>query len=114
MQIITEREDSAFVFAPAGRVGVFRRERHDFRFGRRWQLRVLWELSHGEALRFRALQAAAGVSPSVLNARLSEATEAGIVTLTDDGYVLTDEGRALLKAFSPLAEWAERWAKRAE
>ncbi len=81
--------------------------------GRRWQLRVLWELSHGVPLRFRALQAAAGVSPSVLNARLAEATEAGIVELTDDGYILTGEGRALLHALSPLADWAERWAKRA-
>jgi len=81
--------------------------------GRRWQLRVLWELSHGQALRFRALQAAAGVSPSVLNARLSEATEAGVVELTDEGYALTQEGRALLKALAPLADWAERWEKRA-
>lgn len=80
--------------------------------GRRWQLRVLWELSHGVPLRFRALQAAAGVSPSVLNARLSDATEAGVVELTDEGYTLTDEGRALLTALSPLADWAERWAKR--
>lgn len=80
--------------------------------GRRWQLRVLWELSHGVPLRFRALQAAAGVSPSVLNARLSEATEAGVVELTEEGYQLTEEGRALLDALSPLGAWAERWARR--
>ena len=39
--------------------------------GRRGALRILWELRAGP-LRFRALQAAADLSPSVLNARLRE------------------------------------------
>jgi DNA-binding HxlR family transcriptional regulator len=80
--------------------------------GRRWQLRILWELRGDQPLRFRALQEAAGVSPSVLNTRLAETSEAGIVVLTADGYTLTAEGRALLAAFMPLHAWAERWAKR--
>jgi DNA-binding HxlR family transcriptional regulator len=82
--------------------------------GRRWQLRILWELRADQPLRFRALQEAAGVSPSVLNTRLSETIEAGIVALTEDGYTLTAEGRTLLEAFMPLHVWAERWAKRTQ
>ena len=73
--------------------------------GRRWQLRVLWELSHGQALRFRALQAAAGVSPSVLNARLAELSEAGIVALTEEGYTLTAEGGELLRLGSNISRF---------
>lgn len=82
--------------------------------GRRWALRVLWEL-RGEALTFRALRAACDdLSPSVLNERLAELREAGIVELTSSGYTLTDEGRALLAVLTPLNEWAQRWAERTQ
>jgi len=79
--------------------------------GRRWQLRLLWELREGKQLRFRALQDATGVSPSVLNTRLAECTEAGIVELTEDGYALTARGLSLLALLLPLNGWAEDWAK---
>lgn len=79
---------------------------------RRWQLRILWELQTGAPMRFRALQDAAGVSPSVLNTRLAELIESGIVSLSEEGYTLTAEGRALEKAFMPLYAWAERWSAR--
>jgi DNA-binding HxlR family transcriptional regulator len=79
--------------------------------GRRWALRVLWELRDG-ALTFRELQArCGGMSPSVLNERLAELREAGIVE-DADGYALTTEGARLLKALAPLQRWAERWPKR--
>jgi DNA-binding HxlR family transcriptional regulator len=78
--------------------------------GRRWALRIIWELRTGP-LAFRPLQAAAGTSPSVLNTRLAELREAGIVELRDDGYRLTDEGHRLLETLLPLVNWAERWAK---
>lgn len=81
--------------------------------GRRWQLRVVWELSR-KPLTFRALQTACGgVSPTILNTRLAELREAGIVVLRDEGYALTDEGKRLLGELMGLHEWAERWAKRA-
>jgi DNA-binding HxlR family transcriptional regulator len=81
--------------------------------GRRWALRVIWEL-HTEPLAFRALQeACGGISSSVLNARLGELREAGIVETGEGGYALTDEGRELLDAWQPLRRWAERWAERA-
>jgi DNA-binding HxlR family transcriptional regulator len=81
--------------------------------GRRWALRILWEL-RGGSQSFRALrEACGGVSPSVLNARLGELREAGLVEATPAGYAATELGRELRAALAPLQGWAERWAKRA-
>jgi DNA-binding HxlR family transcriptional regulator len=52
------------------------------------------------------------MSSSVLNQRLRELREAGIVDQAERGYVLTEEGRSLKEAYAPLNEWAERWAGR--
>jgi len=79
--------------------------------GRRATLRILWEL-RGGALTFRALQAAAGTNPSVLNTRLAELREAGIVDHDGEGYGLTPRGQTLLEGLAPLHDWAERWAGR--
>ncbi|MDO8423894.1 MAG: helix-turn-helix domain-containing protein [Parvibaculum sp.] len=79
--------------------------------GRRWILRILWEL-RGEPLTFRALQeACGGVSPSVLNGRLGDLREAALIEATGDGYGLTAMGRELGKEFEALTHWAEKWAK---
>ena len=80
--------------------------------GRRWALRILWELREG-ALPFRALREACGdLSPAVLNTRLAELREAGIVESTDAGYATTAAGRELCRALDPLSRWAQRWATR--
>jgi DNA-binding HxlR family transcriptional regulator len=81
--------------------------------GRRWALRVLWELRGGESLTFRELQGRCGeVSSSVLNDRLRELREAGIVAAGDSqGYRLTAAGRRLLEALGPLDRWAKDWAR---
>jgi DNA-binding HxlR family transcriptional regulator len=80
--------------------------------GRRWVLRVLWEL-RAEALGFRALQERCdAMSPSVLAQRLADLVEAGIVEGSDEGYRLTPHGQALLQALSPLRAWAAVWAAR--
>ena len=80
--------------------------------GRRWALRIIWELRGGPR-NFRDLQATCdGMSSSVLNQRLAELREASIVGLGDVGFELTDEGRELLEAFPPVQAWAERWAER--
>lgn len=80
--------------------------------GRRWALRVVWELRDGQPS-FRALQeACGGISSSVLTRRLAELREAGIVDAGDEGYRLTGEGRNLLDAYAPLSDWAARWARR--
>ncbi len=82
--------------------------------GRRWTLRVLWELRDGRRLTFRELQSrCGGVSSSVLNDRLRELREAAIVTAErGGGYRLSGEGGALLDALGPLDAWAKRWASR--
>ena len=80
--------------------------------GRRWALRVIWELRDAP-LTFRVLQErCAGMSSSVLSQRLQELREAGIVTLAEEGYALTDEGRELMALLEPLHGWAQRWAGR--
>jgi DNA-binding HxlR family transcriptional regulator len=82
--------------------------------GRRWTLRVLWELRDG-GMTFRQLQARCeAMSSSVLNQRLRELREAGVVEVhEEEGYKLTAEGEALLRALAPLHEWAARWGERA-
>lgn len=80
--------------------------------GRRWTLRVLWELRDGP-VGFRALrQRCDDVSPTVLNTRLSELREAGIITQDDArAHELTPLGADLLEALAPLSDWSKRWAK---
>jgi DNA-binding HxlR family transcriptional regulator len=78
--------------------------------GRRWTLRVLWEL-RGGPMTFRALRTACGeISPTVLNTRLREMREAGIVAHEGEGFGLTAQGQSLLETIQPLHAWAERWA----
>jgi len=80
--------------------------------GRRWALRVLWEL-RDEPLSFRAMRERCDdVSPSVLAARLAELRELALVDATETGYALTAEGRSLGKLLLPLDVWARRWAAR--
>ena len=53
------------------------------------------------------------MSPSVLNLRLSELRDAGIVTLREQGgYALSPEGEILLRELGDLNAWAKRWARR--
>ncbi|HXZ85314.1 MAG TPA: helix-turn-helix domain-containing protein [Myxococcota bacterium] len=80
--------------------------------GRRWALRVLWELREGPQS-FRALRARCDeVSPSVLNQRLAELRASGIVAHEPgSGYALRPEGESLLAALAPLHDWAARWAR---
>ena len=80
--------------------------------GRRWAMRVLWELRE-ERRSFRGLrEACGGLSPAVLNARLRELRDARLVDLADgEGYGLSPLGRELLERFLPLVAWADRWAK---
>jgi DNA-binding HxlR family transcriptional regulator len=80
--------------------------------GRRWSLRILWEL-RDHALTSRALRAACDeASPTVLQSRLDELREAGFISLGDEGYALTLLGRELYETFMPLHGFAERWRKR--
>lgn len=80
--------------------------------GRRWTLRILWELRE-TTLTSRALRVACDeASPTVLQARLTELREAGFIALGEaGGYSLTPLGRELCETFLPLHRFAERWCK---
>ena len=79
--------------------------------GRRWTLRVLWELRQGPVT-FRALRERCDdVSPSVLAERLAELRELALLDLDDHGYALTAQGRSLGELLLPLEAWARRWAR---
>jgi DNA-binding HxlR family transcriptional regulator len=78
--------------------------------GRRWTLRLLWELRTGPVPSFRELQSrCGGVSSSVLTDRLAELREAGIVERADDGYQLSARGAELGQTVLQLARWAADW-----
>lgn len=79
--------------------------------GRRWALRVLWELRDGP-LGARELQDRCDqMSASVLYERLRELTGAGLLTRDEPGaYLLTGLGVDLSAALAPLDAWARKWA----
>jgi DNA-binding HxlR family transcriptional regulator len=81
--------------------------------GRRWTLRILWELRES-TLTSRALREACDdASPTVLQARLADLRQAGFVELAPaSGYRLTGMGRELFGTFLPLHRFAERWRGR--
>ncbi|MET7933293.1 helix-turn-helix domain-containing protein [Streptomyces sp. NPDC005322] len=79
--------------------------------GRRWTMRIVWELSQAPA-GFRELQRrCAHMSSSVLSTRLDELTDARLLALHEGGYHLTQLGRDLVEALSPLDAWSRRWAR---
>jgi DNA-binding HxlR family transcriptional regulator len=82
--------------------------------GRRWTLRIVWELRDNRTLTSRALRSACDeASPTVLNERLKELREAGFVDLAEaGGYALTPLGKELLKTVLPLQGFAEKWSGR--
>ena len=81
--------------------------------GRRWTLRIVWELREDRALTSRALRSACDeASPTVLNARLKELREAGFVALEAGGYALTPLGKELSAQVLPLHRFAEKWGGR--
>ena len=81
--------------------------------GRRWSLRVLWELRGGPLGARALLDRCESLSSSVLYDRLRELSGAGLIDKTEDGdYRLTRLGRDLGAALAPLDAWARRWARR--
>jgi DNA-binding HxlR family transcriptional regulator len=79
--------------------------------GRRWTMRILWEL-RASPLTFRELRERCdAMSPSVLNDRLAELREAGFVAHAEgSGYALTPRGSELGERLVGLDEFARRWA----
>lgn len=82
--------------------------------GRRWSLRIIWELRE-QSMTSRALRSACDeASPTVLQARLSELRDAGLIELAESGYGLTAMGRELRDTVLPLHRFAERWSRRSD
>lgn len=80
-------------------------------FGRRWTLRIIWELGN-EPLGFRLLQRRCDdMSSSVLRQRLTELREARLAEVLPDGnYTLTPLGHDAREALGPVIVWSRRWA----
>jgi DNA-binding HxlR family transcriptional regulator len=77
--------------------------------GRRWALRVIWELRRG-ALTFRGLRdACGGTSPGVLQSRLGELRDLDVIErIPGLGYRLTGRGEQLFQLLAPLSQWSEQ------
>ncbi|MFF1920008.1 winged helix-turn-helix transcriptional regulator [Streptomyces sp. NPDC058221] len=79
--------------------------------GRRWTMRILWELGQAPA-GFRELQRRCErMSSSVLSTRIEELSGARLLAPDGDGYRLTQLGQDLVEALSPLDAWSRRWAE---
>ena len=79
--------------------------------GRRWTLRLLWELRAGPVGARALLAVCDGLSSSVLYERLRDLSDAALVAQRDDGgYELTKIGRELGESLHPLDAWARRWS----
>jgi DNA-binding HxlR family transcriptional regulator len=79
--------------------------------GRRWALRILWEIRDA-ALTFQTLQSRCdSMSTSVLSRRLGELKDARLVEKDDAGrYGLTGQGAALLAGLDWIDEWTQQWS----
>src|SRR4051812_28617162 len=76
--------------------------------GRRWMLRLVWELRRS-TLAFSELRQRTGISPSVLSARLGELVDAGVLERDGGGrYRLSGRGRELARVLYELNRWAEQ------
>ncbi|MGB5902624.1 MAG: winged helix-turn-helix transcriptional regulator [Xanthobacteraceae bacterium] len=80
--------------------------------GRRWTLRILWELRE-RSLTSRALREACDdASPTIIQTRVAELRAAYLLDLNPaGGYGLTAAGKELLEVLLPLHQFAERWRK---
>jgi DNA-binding HxlR family transcriptional regulator len=80
--------------------------------GRRWALRILWELRM-EPASFQALQHRCdSMSTSVLSQRLGELREARLIEKGQSGsYVLSQHGDVLLSRLDGIDEWTQEWAR---
>ena len=72
--------------------------------GRRWTLRILWELHDGPCSFNQLRKRAGGLSQSVLVTRLTELFGAGLVADVDGGYELTAHGQTLVQELGSLVE----------
>ena len=79
--------------------------------GRRWAMGVLWVLSERGPCTFRELETGCEtISPAVLNTRLKELREAGLVIKQAPGYAVSELGREVHACLVPLSATSKKWA----
>lgn len=79
--------------------------------GKRWTLRLIWELNQNGPGTFRELRARCeDVSPTSLNNRLKELRELQLIELGESGFILSKQGQSLSRLLKPLDQWASKWA----
>ncbi len=77
--------------------------------GKRWSLRILWEL-RDERLTFRELRERCDdVSPTSLNQRLKELRELNLIDHDDGGFGFTRWGGELIGELATLSDFSKRW-----
>ena len=80
--------------------------------GKRWTLRILWELKD-ERLTFRELRERCDdVSPTSLNARLKELRDLDLLNHDENGFGYTRWGEQLGEQLIALSEWSNKWDAR--
>jgi DNA-binding HxlR family transcriptional regulator len=80
--------------------------------GRRWALRLCYELGSGPVAFSELEQRCESISPSVLSQRLRELCEGKLVMVDEDGaYTFTNHGRGIGKVLAELDRRAKAWAK---
>jgi DNA-binding HxlR family transcriptional regulator len=80
--------------------------------GRRWALRILWELRE-ESASFQTLHRRCDLmSTSVLSQRLGELRDAQLVDKDPEGnYSLSESGVQLLARLDGIDEWTQEWSR---
>lgn len=74
---------------------------------------ILWTLCKVGPCTFRKLQDHCGsLSPTLLNTRLKELRQAGLIHNSDDGYAATELGQELYVLLVPLGQWSRHWLDR--
>lgn len=82
--------------------------------GRNWAMGIIWHLYKGPST-FRKLQMyCESISPTTLNKRIQELTDAYLIERSIDGYKLTEQGAELYELIAPLGAWAKKWAENFE
>jgi DNA-binding HxlR family transcriptional regulator len=81
--------------------------------GRRWSMRILWELNQKNHTFNNLRRDCDDVSPSTLKLRLTELQEYDLVeNIGDEGYALTPIGFELMDKISYLRNWADKWKQK--
>ena len=81
--------------------------------GNRWACALLVAAFAGMS-RFTAFQTQLGAPPGSIADRLAILTANGVLVAADDGYRLTEKGRAFFPVLISALQWAQRWFRAPE